>query len=132
MVEYGSPLFMEYPVGAVLRRPKARGTISHYGIYLGEGKVFELLPEHGERIATVEEFAQRKRVNVHRLISMPADELERRVAASREQRREYHFFTNNCEHAVNRIRTGRGRSVQSFLLLILCLTLACAFLSACG
>jgi hypothetical protein len=123
---------MEYPVGAVLRRPKARGTITHYGIHMGEGKVFELLPDHGERIASFEEFSQGQRVKVHRVLRMPQDELRRRVDASREQKRDYHFFTNNCEHAVNRIRTGRARSVQSFLLLILCLTLACAFLSACG
>jgi hypothetical protein len=119
---------MDYPIGTVLRRPKARGAITHYGIYMGEGRVFEHLPETGERITTFEEFAQDQQVKVVRRLRMPAAELERRVAESREAARDYHFFTNNCEHSVNRIRTGRARSVQSFLLLILCLTLLCALL----
>lgn len=99
-----------YEIGSVLARPK--GFVHHKGIYLGNGQVFTNTPERGEHITTLADFAQGKKVTVEKVPTVSTFALNQRTFAAVASGRKYDLFTNNCDHAVNRVLYGEASSPQ--------------------
>ena len=103
----------QIPVGTLLSRPKLGKLVTHFGIYYGNGQVFENTITAGSRIVSFAEFAQREEVGI---VSWPvlADwNLYRRIHAEIAANRPYDFLLNNCEHVVNRVLFGTATSSQA-------------------
>lgn len=93
----------EIPMGATLTRPKFGPFITHFGIYCGDGRVFDSTIPTGPRIVPFADFAQGYSVNVVREPVLPEWELWQRINAEITAGRPYHLLANNCEHVVNRV-----------------------------
>ena len=98
-----------YQPGDVVARRK--GPVMHKGVVLGEDRILHNTPWRGEHVSTEREFRAGRRLRV-----TPTDRQIREQAvgagAAQENPRRYNLFTNNCEHTVNRITTGRPTSPQ--------------------
>ena len=106
-----------YLPGDTLSRRK--GLVSHTGVALGDGRVLHNLPGRGEHISSEAEFSNGRPVQV-----LPRSRAQRERALSGAHHhdmayhyggtsaRRYQLLTNNCEHTVHRVTSGRARSPQ--------------------
>ena len=103
---------MEYQLSVfdVLERPK--WPVKHVGLYLGSGQVFHCTPENGEHISTLDGFAQGEAVTVIQRGVKASVEIQQRLLERLRKVRAYSYVSNNCEHAVSRITTGKASSPQ--------------------
>ncbi len=90
---------------------RRKGFVMHRGISLGDGRVLHNTPFRGEHICTEEEFRAGRRMYVANLEGHHRSQALRRVSYDAGSRR-YNLFTNNCEHTVSRMTTGRAHSPQ--------------------
>lgn len=100
-------------VGDVLERPK--GLFTHQGVCVQTDWqgiwVLHLTPEWGTRLSLLDEFADGKTVTVARkaqTTEIPA--MVARAQAELERPTAYHEGSNNCQHPVSRVVTGKSRS----------------------
>ena len=101
---------MSYLPGDVIARRK--GLVLHKGVVLQDGRVLHNMPERGEHVSTLSEFADGQRLEV---LAQPLD--ARRAAVRRAQAvarapRHYDLISHNCDHTVTRLTEGRPRSPQ--------------------
>lgn len=94
--------------GDTLRRRK--GPIWHKGYYLGGNSVLHITPEKGAHISSVEEFSAGKEV-----IAEPQPRASQYITMTRafeelRGQRPYNYWSNNCEHMLNRILYGKNQS----------------------
>jgi len=100
-----------YPIGTKLGVSEFFYT--HVGRYVGNGMVFHNHWRNGAEIITLAEFMNGKKVmvldhgvqNIHTFLA--------RVQEVLSARKQYHAFTNNCEHAVSYVRDGIAKSPQA-------------------
>ena len=97
----------DYQPGDIVARRK--WLVMHKGVVLGDGRILHNTPWRGEHVSSEREFRAGRRLRV-----TPLDTTMRRraVSAARDGARRYNLFTNNCEHTVNRVTTGRASSPQ--------------------
>ena len=97
----------DYQPGDIVARRK--WLVMHKGVVLGEGRILHNTPWRGEHVSSEREFRAGRRLRV-----TPVGEEARRrtLDASGDGARRYNLFTNNCEHTVNRVTTGRASSPQ--------------------
>lgn len=97
----------DYQPGDIVARRK--GLVMHKGVVLGEGRILHNTPWRGEHVSTEREFRAGRQLRVTRAgprTSQPAP------GGAQHSARRYNLFTNNCEHTVNRVTTGRATSPQ--------------------
>lgn len=107
--------------GDVLSAPKALGLIRHLGLVIGPNQVLQNTPERGEHVATVQEFARKRSVDVLRTGAHP-NVVQARASAILRRPRTYDLLRNNCEHTVTKVLTGVGRSGQALLWISLAIS----------
>ncbi|MCU7918116.1 MAG: lecithin retinol acyltransferase family protein [Candidatus Thiodiazotropha sp. (ex Dulcina madagascariensis)] len=97
-------------VGSELSVP--RQFYLHKGAYLGNGWVLHNHPERGEEVVTMDQFAGGREITVSKHgVENVADFLFR-VRETLSNSGSYDFFRSNCEHTVNKLRTGVAKSPQ--------------------
>lgn len=99
--------------GDVISRRK--GLVMHKGVVLADGRVLHNTPFRGEHVTTQTEFRAGRRLYVD--ASARADRSARVSRALHPDKyahseRSYNLLTNNCEHTVSRVTTGRAHSPQ--------------------
>ena len=97
----------DYQPGDIVARRK--WLVIHKGVVLGDGRILHNTPWRGEHVSSEREFRAGRRLRV-----TPLDHGTRRqtLNAANDGARRYNLFTNNCEHTVNRVTTGRASSPQ--------------------
>lgn len=95
--------------GEIVSRRK--GLVMHKGVALGDGRVLHNTPLRGEHVSSENEFRAGRR-----LYTQSVDSGDRQRALLRlggeAPSRKYNLLTNNCEHTVSRVTTGKARSPQ--------------------
>ncbi len=108
-----------YLPGDTLSRRK--GLVRHTGVALGDGRVLHNLPGRGEHISSEAAFGNGQQVQVQRrsraqreraLAGARRYDLAHNYGYSQANPRRYHLLSNNCEHTVHRVSSGRARSPQ--------------------
>lgn len=98
------------PIGSELSVP--RSFYQHKGAYLGDGRVLHNHPERGEEVVTLDQFADGEELTV---VQYGVDDVAAflaRVAQTLSNPGCYDFIHSNCDHTVNRLRTGIAKSPQ--------------------
>ena len=101
---------MHYLPGDVIARRK--GLVVHKGVVLEDGSVLHNMPERGEHVSSISEFADGRRVEVR---PQPLDvrrNAVRRAESVLRAPRTYDLLGHNCDHTVTRLTEGRPRSPQ--------------------
>lgn len=100
-----------YPAGALLQL-RVYGVVKHFGIATGYGTVIHTSARFGRVEETdMAEFAGGRMVTqIHYNHSHSGAELVARARSKKGMR--YNVLINNCEHFVNWVLTGKGRSKQ--------------------
>ena len=108
---------------------RRKGLVMHKGVALGDGRVLHNTPFKGEHICSEREFRDGRRMYVDRNTDINRRRLMRQIREDRirEERtsrgriptqwegdsgRGYNLLTNNCEHTVSRVTTGKSESPQ--------------------
>lgn len=110
------------PIGSELSVP--RSFYLHKGAYLGDGRVLHNHSERGEEVVTLDQFADGGAITVTRYGVEDVAAFFARAAETLANPGRYEFIRNNCDHTVNRLRTGIAKSPQ--VLVWGCATLALA------
>ena len=113
---------------ALVSRPKLV-LLRHIGVMLPDGRVAHCMPERGEHVSSIEEFASGRDVKIERVIA-PESQLStlQRIGAAMAAPSPYQLFTNNCENFANRCIGARAESPQLVAAAIFVgLALAAAF-----
>ncbi len=98
---------------------RRKGPFRHIGIVVGDDEILHNTPLRGEHLSSTRAFAKGKGVCVEYQDTQGRSRVVKSAKAHLESgTRSYNPLTNNCEHTVNRITTGRAHSPQ----LQLCLT----------
>lgn len=95
--------------GDILTRRK--GLVTHYGVYIGNDLVLDILPnqsKRGCRLVTFEEFSNGKAVSVVKC--EPVDGFEDRI--NEVLTLGYQLLSNNCEHIANYVARNQRISKQ--------------------
>lgn len=96
-----------YQPGDIVARRK--GLVMHKGVVLEDGRILHNTPWRGEHVSSEREFRVGRRL---RVTAVGSQKRRRVLGAATEGERGYNLFTNNCEHTVNRMTTGRASSPQ--------------------
>lgn len=96
--------------GDILKKNK-QGFL-HYGIYVGNGLVFQNTPEKGEHDCSFQEFANGQPVTCISISQDKREEVMSRLSQSLSNAKQYNLLFNNCEHTVTRIVVGQAFSPQ--------------------
>ena len=107
-------------IGSELSVP--RSFYLHKGAYLGEGRVLHNHSERGEEVVSLDQFADGGDITVTQYGVEDVAAFFARVTETLANPRSYDFILNNCDHTVNRLRTGIAKSPQ--VLAWGCVTLA--------
>ena len=94
------------PGDIVARR---KGFVMHKGVVLSDGRILHNTPWRGEHTSSEREFRAGRRL---RVTALDKDARQRVLDGEHDGARRYNLFTNNCEHTVNRVTTGRATSPQ--------------------
>ena len=97
----------DYQPGDIVARRK--GLVMHKGVVLGEDRILHNTPWRGEHVSTEREFRAGRRL---RVTQVDPQARQRAQGGAGFHARRYNLFTNNCEHTVNRVTTGRSTSPQ--------------------
>jgi hypothetical protein len=84
----------------------------HKGAYLGDNNVLHNHPERGEEVVTLDQFADGGEITVTQYGVEDVAAFFARVAETHASPGNYDFIRNNCDHTVNRLRTGIAKSPQ--------------------
>jgi hypothetical protein len=114
-------LFLPYfAIGDIVSVRK--GLFTHVGVIVAGG-VLQNSPGGHERIVSLSEFSQGKKVNVRRTFSDPML-IEKRARAVLAAPRKYDALNQNCEHTVHEVVYGEKYSPQlGFIVLGLIVSL---------
>lgn len=97
---------------------RRKGPFRHVGIVLGEDEILHNTPLMGEHVSSLREFGKGKSVRMEYADTRGrAYALHSARAHLESGARGYNPLTNNCEHTVHRITTGRAHSPQLKLYL---------------
>lgn len=99
-----------YPIGSELSVPKS--FFNHNAAYIGNGRVFHNHPDSGERITSVEQFANGRTITVSKRGVTDISAFQARLAQAVSNPQKYSFISSNCDHTVNWLRTGEKQSPQ--------------------
>ena len=91
---------------------RRKGLVMHHGIALGDGRVLHNTPFRGEHICSEDEFRSGRRMYVANADIDARRRTLQRAHGHHEAGRSYNLLTNNCEHTVSRMTTGRSHSPQ--------------------
>lgn len=98
----------------VIRRPKLGGVGFHFGVLFTDGKVADLDGKRGVRLARLEEFAFRHRVEIVRRVDRSLEhESRRRALHAQERARRYHVLDWNCETFANWVTGAKPMSREA-------------------
>ncbi len=89
-----------------------RGLFHHWGIYMGDSRVFHCTPEYGEHISTLKDFQRDRRMY---LMSPPAGRryiIPLLISRHLRHPRRYNLLSNNCEQIVRAIVCGLHESKE--------------------
>ena len=91
---------------------RRKGLVMHHGIALGDGRVLHNTPLRGEHICSEDEFRSGRRMYVSNADIDARRRTLQRAHAHHAGGRSYNLLTNNCEHTVSRMTSGRSHSPQ--------------------
>jgi len=97
-------------IGSELSVP--RSFYRHKGAYLGEGRILHNHSERGEEVVTLDQFADGGAITITQYGVEDVAAFFARVAETLASPGRYDFILNNCDHTVNRLRTGIAKSPQ--------------------
>lgn len=85
----------------------------HYGVYCGNGLVFDSYPPRGEGLTRFEDFKKDKDIEIE--VKCPPDKKQtvfERIRAKLAKPKLYNLLTDNCEHVAREVFAGKKVSYQ--------------------
>ena len=86
---------------------RLKGAVRHWGIYLGFGRVLEIVPQSAPRVVPLEVFADGQTIKVHRSPASERAAILQRAAEVQVNNEPYHWLSNNCQHLKNYVLSGK-------------------------
>lgn len=99
-----------YKLGSELEVDK--GLFKHKASYVGHGHVVHNHPDTGEEIAKIEKFSKGRKIVLVKNGVEDINGFFERVHEVMASPKAYNPFSNNCEHTVSKVRTGKAVSPQ--------------------